>query len=123
MKITKIAAVLLMTLPMIGISQSALADHTEACQLEVATVRATIWGADFANDREQARLSSKADAASMKLYAHKPYDAIDKLGDIAMKVEALAGARKTKIDAGDAEDILADVNDAVTCIYNNLGSF
>ena len=122
MKITKIAASLLVTLPLLGLSQSALANH-DICQVDIATVKATILGADFTNDRDQTRLASKADAASMKLVVHKPYDAVGKLDDIVEKVTALLNARKTKIDTGDGAEILADVDDAVTCIYNNLGSF
>jgi len=123
MKIKKIAAVLLITLPMIGLSRSALADH-DTCQAEIAIVAAEIGWADFTNEMDRSRLSSKAEAASMKLEVHKPYDAIGKLEDIAYKVEALAwGGRKAKLDQGDATTILGEVDAAITCINVNMSSF
>ena len=121
MKTQKFAAMLLTLALSFGASQAALAHE---CTVALDTLTATIDGADFANDRDSRKLQSKVVAADLKLLDHKPYDAIQKLGDIGTKINRLlSDSRKQKIDPNDAVDILGEVTNAQDCIANNVASF
>ena len=121
MKTQKLAAMLLTVALSFGASQAALAHE---CTNALDTLTATIGGAYFANDSDSGKLQSKVTAADLKLNGHKPYGAIQKLGDISTKINRLlSNLRTQKIDPDDGADILGDVTIAQDCIAMNIDSF
>ena len=124
MKTNKLAAVLLILTLSLGASQGALAHHDTTCVSALNDLRGAIAdtnsfvsnGRHGETARDKTRLLDKADEALFKLGFHKPADALKKVGNIRDKMVELRDARKTKIDYGDANNILTEVAKAESCL-------
>lgn len=133
MKIRNLAAMLLTFALFLGASQSVLAGkpecpppgvvHNHACEVALAALSLQIDSSDFTKDRDKDGVGGKVTVADCKLHDSKPYDALDKLGNIRTKINGLLADRKTKIDPDDAAAILGEVEDAELCILTNIATF
>ena len=112
-----LAAVLAVTM-LLGASPASATTINE-CKNLIDVVQTTLDGVEIGGGnpaRTRASLESKLDGAKIKLDQAKVGDALQKLTDFRSKVEELRDAAKPKIDAMDAQDLINDVNDAITCV-------
>jgi len=121
MKLTNKAAILLLTLCMTGASQVVLADDN--CSYAFGVVDQAIMDAEFSGrqaPRDEGKMLLKVQEAIAKVNATKYSDAIEKLGDISEKANALADPDSGKKKLEDASGINDAIYDAAVCI-NSLG--
>jgi hypothetical protein len=124
MKFTNKAAILLLTLCMTGASQVVLADDN--CSYAFGAVDQAIMDAEFFSgrpgweSRDEGNMLLKVQKAIAKVSAGKYSDAIEKLGDISEKANALADPDSGKKKLEDASGINDAIYAAAVCI-NTLG--
>lgn len=112
-----LAAVLAVTM-MLG-ANPASATTVDECKALIVVVQTTLDGVEIGGGnpaRTRASLESKLEGAKIKLDQAKVGGALQKLTDFRMKVEELRDAAKAKVDPLDAQDLIDDVNDAITCV-------
>jgi len=86
------------------------------CNAELQNLCGTIENGDFTNDRDRFNLIGKVIEAANKINSNKFADADQKLDDIQMKVDALAGAAKPKLGADSADAITFARIEASLCV-------
>ena len=107
-----IAALSLLTLVAPARAQTAAECQPRISVLREATVSATFTGQNAAKD--QAGLIAKLDSATSKLEQGKISDAVQALTQFRDKVVTLQA--QGKIDAGDANTLIAGADDAIACL-------
>lgn len=115
MKITMKAAILLLSMTLMGVSHVALAENPCVAGTDMVTL--AINDATFNGkraDMDRSNMLQKVQAAISKINEEKYSDAIGKLIDISEKANALADSPKQKLE--DAAGINLAVLDATVCI-------
>jgi hypothetical protein len=124
MKITRLLAVLaaLLSLTAVG-AGAASATTVDGCQGELKTLRDNTLAVQpyITNQKDLDGLLAKLDAASTKLAAGKTTDAVAKLVDFQITLDALAVAPKPKVDPALAQALSAEAQGVIVCI-NELGT-
>jgi hypothetical protein len=90
-----------------------------SCDAELASLCASIDGADSLTQRNKDGMISKVVGASLKMTQFKGTEAESKLGEVGTKVDLLADAAKPKISETDASAISGGVNAAEICVVTN----
>ena len=114
-------------LPVLALAVMALALIPKAATIGEAhdliqLVRTTLDGVDIGGrnpDRARASLDSKLYGADIKLDQYKACDAFDKMVDFRDQVSTMAVPNRkgeTKIDPGDAGQLVSEAQDAIDCI-------
>jgi hypothetical protein len=120
MKKLLIFALLIAMLASGFVSTSVQAQTVSECQALIDQTRADLAGVQSIGGKDsvltKANLDAKLADASTKLAEGKFEDAIAKLVDFRTSIENLAAAPKPKIGQEDAQLLIANANNAITCI-------
>jgi hypothetical protein len=99
------------------------AQTVEGCQAEIAQVKSLLDDPanpnyvdvdSFTNPKDRLGLIGKLDSATTKLAQGKTADALANLTSVRDKVSSLAA--QGKLDQADADVLLAETNEAITCV-------
>jgi hypothetical protein len=111
-----LAGLALSVLVVLMATAPAQAQTVDECQAEIAQARALLTdptNPDYV-DSFATGLVGKLDSASAKLSQGKTQDALNNLTSVREKVGTLVA--QGKLDAADAEFLLAEVNEAIACV-------
>ena len=117
------ALVAALTFGGLAVGTAAGAATAEDCQAQLATLSADTLAAEtsFTNAKSVTSLTSKVDAASVKLAEGKNADAVQKLVDFQTTLGSLATAAKPKVEFGTAQTLTAEAQGVIDCI-NSIGT-
>ena len=126
MRLVRLFAALVAALTFGGLAVAGTASAATAvadCQAQLATLSADTLAAEtsFTNAKSVTSLTSKVDAASVKLAEGKNADAVQKLVDFQTLLNALATAPKPKLDPATAQALSTEAQGVIDCI-NSIGS-
>ena len=121
MRLVRLFAALVAALAFGGLAvagTASAATTVEDCQAQLATLSADTLAAEtsFTNAKSVTSLTSKVDAASVKLAEGKNADAVQKLVDFQTTLGSLATAAKPKVEADTAQTLTAQAQDVTNCI-------
>jgi hypothetical protein len=102
---------------------AASATTVDECRGQLVTLRDDTLAAQasFTSQKDVGGLVVKVDAASEKLAAGKNTDAVAKLVDFQITLNALATAPKPKVDPAAAQALSAEAQGVIVCI-NQIGT-